>query len=337
MFPGIEEPRSWNWTAPTYAVDANGKLVGYHNDHTPNNWGRWGELDQLGTLNFITPDCIVRAAQLIRLGRAISLAIPTAEEMPVNPGRPKVVHSFGYTGADIIAGSPIGRDLRGFEGSDDYIFMPLHSATHWDALAHIHFHHAMYNGFWGGTVESSTGAGRCQIGLVRDRLHGRGILVDLPRHFGIEYLPQGQAIMPEDLDACLQEQRVDVRSGDILLIRTGNLPWFYSLSDKTTFWKDGSPGLSNRTVDWLYDHEIAAVAADNIAVEVVPFEEPYEVGWPLHTRLIRDLGLTIGELWWLEELAEACAAEQRWEFFLSAPPLYVANAVGGPTNPIAFL
>ncbi|HEU5348568.1 MAG TPA: hypothetical protein VFU63_08135 [Ktedonobacterales bacterium] len=86
----------------------------------------------------------------------------------------------------------------------------------------------------------------------------------------------------------------------------------------------------------IYQHEIAAVAADNIAVEVVPFEEPYEVGYPLHTRLIRDLGLTIGELWWFEELATACAAEQRWEFFLSATPLYVANAVGGPTNPIAF-
>jgi hypothetical protein len=106
---------------PSYTVDADGKIVGYINQRQPNNWGRWGELDQLGTANFITPEVMERAARLVRSGRAISLAIPIAEEMPVNPERPKVVHSFGYTGADVLVGCAVGEGLRGFEGSDDYI------------------------------------------------------------------------------------------------------------------------------------------------------------------------------------------------------------------------
>lgn len=337
MSQHAEDIQTREWTPPSYTIDANGKIVGYSNDHIPHNWGRWGELDQRGTANFITPERIAQAAQLIRSGRAISLALPIEEEMPVHPSRPRVVHTFGYTGADVLAGCAVGRDLRGFEGSDDYLFMPLHSATHWDGLAHIQYQHAMYNGFWGGVVESYGGAGRCQVHLLKDRLLGRGVLLDLPRHFGIERLLPGQAILPEDLDACMQEEGMEVRTGDILLIRTGEMPWFYTLADKSLFWGNGSPGLSIKTVEWLYHHEVAALAADNVAVEVVPFEEPYEVGYPLHMRLIRDLGLTIGELWWLEELAEACREQQRWEFFLNAAPLTVTNAVGGPLNPIAYL
>jgi len=82
-------------------------------------------------------------------------------------------------------------------------------------------------------------------------------------------------------------------------------------------------------------HHRLVLAMDNIAVEVEPFEEPYEHVYPLHARLIRDLGLTLGEVWWLEDLADTCAELNRYEFFLSAPPLNVTNASGSPANPVA--
>jgi kynurenine formamidase len=101
-----------------------------------------------------------------------------------------------------------------------------------------------------------------------------------------------------------------------------------------SYWVGGAPGINRDCVQWLADKDVAALAMDNIAVEVEPFEDPYEHVYPLHARLIRDLGLTLGEVWWLEELADACAADGRYEFFVSAPPLNVTNASGSPVNPI---
>jgi kynurenine formamidase len=100
------------------------------------------------------------------------------------------------------------------------------------------------------------------------------------------------------------------------------------------FWTVGAPGMSITTVDWIYEKEIAALAMDNIAIEVEPFEEPYEHVYPMHARLIRDLGLSLGEIWDLERLSESCAADGRYEFFVAAQPLNVTNASGTPLNPI---
>jgi kynurenine formamidase len=328
---------SAEWTAPAYRVDADGKVVGYVNDRQPNNWGRWGELDERGTVNFITPELVAAAARLVRTGQAISCAIPLDSRGPVHPSRPGVVHLYGYTGADFIAGSAAGQALPHFQGSDDYIFMPLQGSTQWDGIAHFFYRDTMYNGFWIGNVEALMGARRGSIHQLKDRLAGRGVLLDLPRHLGVDRLQQGHGITSAELDACAAAQGVEVRTGDLLLIRTGHVPWFYELADKSTFWNGGAPGLSIETVEWVHTREIAALAMDNVAIEVEPFEEPYEHVYPLHSRLIRDLGLTLGEVWWLEDLAAACAEEGRWEFFLSAAPLNVTNGSGSPLNPIAFL
>jgi kynurenine formamidase len=330
---------SWSeeWSPPGFSVDANGRVVGYVNDRKPSNWGRWGELDERGTVNFITPQIVAEAASLIRSGRAISCAVPLDATGPVHPSRSGVVHMYGYTGADFVAGSEAGRIYPNFQGTDDYIFMPLQGSTQWDGLAHFFYRDTMYNGFWIGNVEAFAGARRYSIHLMKDRLTSRGVLLDLPRHQGVDRLPGGHAITSDQLDACARTQGVEVRTGDILLIRTGHVPWFYTLTDKSEFWNGGAPGLSVETIEWIYTSEIAALAVDNVAVEVEPFEEPYEHVYPLHACLIRDLGLTLGEVWWLEDLAAACAAENRWEFFLCAAPLNITNASGTPLNPIAYL
>jgi len=329
-----------SWTPPQYQVDANGKVVGYVNTRSPNNWGRWGELDERGTTNFITPEMIVDATRLVKTGRPYSLAIPLDRYGPVHPARAGgVVHQFSWTGSDAVIGGALTSSIPGgFQGSDDYIFMPLQGSTQWDALCHYSFDDCIYNGFWVANTESFAGARRLSISEQKDRLNGRGVLLDVAGHLGVTRLEPGFAITCDHLDACAKAQGVRVGTGDIVLVRTGHLAWWYELAmpDRYKFW-EASPGLSIDTADWIHQHEIAALAADNGAVEVEPFEDPDAIYYPLHARLIRDLGLTIGEVWWLDDLAEACRAQKRWEFFLCAAPLNVSNGAGTPLNPIAIL
>lgn len=334
---GRDAEGNWTleWVGPNFTVDANGKVVGYVNDRVPNNWGRWGELDERGTANFITPEKVAEAAKLIRTGEVISCAIGLDSKGPVHPTRSGVVHMYGYTGSDFVAGSDAGRLYPNFQGTDDYIFMPLQGSTQWDGLAHFFYKDTMYNGFWIGNVESFAGAKRCSIHQLKSTLVGRGVLLDLPRHLGVKRLEPGFAIKGELLDACAAAHGVEIRQGDILVVRTGHVPWYFELEDKMEFWKVGAPGLSIDTAQWLYEKEIAAIAMDNIAIEVEPFEPGYEHVYPLHARLIRDLGLTLGEVWDLEALSESCARDGRYEFFLSAQPLNVTNASGTPLNPVA--
>jgi kynurenine formamidase len=193
----------------------------------------------------------------------------------------------------------------------------------------------MFNGFWIGNVESYAGARRGSIHQMKDKLVGRGVLLDLPKFKGVDRLQPKYGITPDDLDECAKAQGVEIGEGDMLVLRTGHVPWYYQLEDKGEYWKVGAPGITRAVVDWLAEKDVASLAMDNIAVEVEPFEEPYEHVYPLHARLIRDLGLTLGEVWWLEDLADTCAELNRYEFFLSAPPLNVTNASGSPANPVA--
>ncbi|MER7000933.1 cyclase family protein [Streptomyces sp. NPDC000410] len=327
---------SERWSSPDYEVDEHGRVVGAVNDRTPNNWGRWGDLDELGTVNFLTPEVIAEAAAAVRAGRAVGCALPLGPGGPVHPLRSGPVHLFSVSGTDVVAGASFGR-WTGAQVTDDYLFLPLQGTTQWDGLAHFGYADTLYNGFWIGGVEAYSGARHCAIDRMKSRLVGRGVLLDLPRHLGLDRLLPGHRIIPKALDACARAQHVEVRSGDILLIRTGHVPWFYDLEDKAEFWRVGAPGLTMATVPWLHARQCAAVAMDNVAIEVEPFDEPFEHDYPVHGRLIRDLGLTLGELWWLEDLAEACAEEERWEFLVSAPPLNITGAAGSPVNPIAVL
>ncbi|HEY6762959.1 MAG TPA: cyclase family protein [Baekduia sp.] len=331
--PGTFTPGSW--TAPEYEVDADGKVVGYVNERQPNNWGRWGPLDERGTANFITPEIVRAAAGLIREGRVISCAVPLDDQGPLHPTRKGVSHWHSVSGADLIVGSPLNAAMPGLQATDDYITMPLQGSTQWDGLAHIAREDTLYNGFWLGNVEQVAGARRCSIHQLSRTLCGRGVLLDMARHHGVDRLQPGHAITSAELDACAEAQGVEVRTGDLLVLRTGHVPWWYELTDKMEFFASGAPGISMETVEWIHGKEIAAIAVDNVAVEVEPHEEPFEHVMPVHSRLIRDLGLTLGEVWHLEELADACAADGRYEFFLAAQPLNVTNASGTPINPVA--
>jgi len=292
------------------------------------NWGRWGAEDERGTVNFITPDVVRRAAACVKRGQVFSLGLSFGAEGPQigQGGRVNPVHFM-----TAVAGQ-LGPDPDGFRYADDIIVMPLQCATQWDSLAHVHYGGQLYNGFPAASI-TAAGAARNAIEKQAAGIVSRGILLDLARAAGVERLPPGRAISPRDLEDAERMQKVHADSGDVLLIRTGHLDVFKRDGDRVGYMRQ-MPGLGIDCVEWLHSRQVAAVATDTNAVEVIPFEDQ-SLPLPVHLLCIRDMGLTLGEMFDLDELAADCARDGVWECFFSAPPLKVSGAVGSPLNPLA--
>ncbi|TMQ22710.1 MAG: cyclase family protein [Candidatus Rokuibacteriota bacterium] len=299
------------------------------------NWGRWGPDDELGTLNYITPDTIAAACRLATTGKVFALGIPLQREGPQSGTRQRFnpIHAMFRDGGDRPRTPADVAEMQGYGGSDDWIVMPLQSVTQWDSLAHIFYDGKMWNGYSADLV-TSTGAAKNSIDKTRDKLVGRGVLLDVARHKGVRALEPGYAITVADLEATAAAAGVDVRRGDLLLIRTGHMSRYLDRGNWRHFDLDPFPGVSVYAAPWLHARQIAAVASDNYAVEVRPSEIP---GFrnPFHVCAIPNMGLTLGEIFHLEDLAADCAADGRYEFLLVAPPLPVTRGVGTPINPYA--
>lgn len=290
------------------------------------NWGRWGDDDERGTVNLITPERVAAASRLVRTGKVFDLGIPFDSNGP-QPGvrRMNPVRLMAETGDD--------QHLRGaFHFADDYVFMPLQAASQWDGLAHVFYDDQLYNGFPASSV-GPHGAHHCSIDKLAKGIVGRGVLLDIARLRGVEWLQAGEVITPDDLDAACAAQGVEVGAGDIVLFRTGWRRKFVTEGDAAS-WMRGEPGLGLDCCRWLHERDVAVVASDNWAIEVLPGEIPDEM-MPVHMVLIRDMGMTLGEILDFEELAEDCAQDGVWEFFCTAPPLKFTRAVGSPINPLA--
>jgi kynurenine formamidase len=217
--------------------------------------------------------------------------------------------------------------------NDDYIMMPLQAGTQWDALSHVYYDGQMYNGVPAAAV-NSFGATKNSIDKVdRKGIVSKGVLLDVAHHRGVPHLPPNTSISPEELDEVAKAEKVTVESGDIVLVRTGWWTTFLENRDGEA-WTAGSPGVSWRVAEWLHRHEAAAIACDNIAVEVSGAEVD-GVMLAFHLLCIRDMGLMLGEMWDLEALSRDCAADGVYEFQLAAPPIRVTGAVGSPINPLA--
>ena len=338
---GRTEPGTYrnSWKPPAYEVDDNGKVADAE-PHDPHNWGRWGPEDQRGTANLITAQEIVNAAALIKTGEMHSLAIPIDADAPVHYTRPKAMRIHTIAGSDFITGSPANTHLPGQQWTDDIIIMALQGSTQWDGLAHFLRDDCMYNGWWAGLVTAAGGAARNGIEHQRESLVGRGVLLDVCGHRGGTPLPGGYVITPEALDAVAASQGTMLRRGDIVTVRTGHLGLWYTFGGdraRQDEWFTTEPGLSGRCAAWAKDRDIAGLAIDNWAIDVVPFEPDATLPFPFHQAAIPGVGLTCGEFWWLDDLAAACARAGRYEFFLAAQPLYVVNASGSMLNPIAIL
>jgi kynurenine formamidase len=300
------------------------------------NWGRWGADDVLGTLNFLTEGKRREGAALVRRGVSFSLSQRFDMDGPQKGWRRRTnpVHTMLDTGTDAergVQGFP-----HGIGGADDVIAMPLQASTQWDGLGHIFDHGMAWNGRRAGDVVTSEGDKVTGIETAASQITGRGVLLDVGRAIGTDgELPDGFAITTEHLEATIAAQGGTARvgRGDLLCVRTGRLA-----RARREGWGDyaggDSPGLSFTTADWLHDTEIAGIATDTWGFEVRPNE--FDVAFqPLHQVCIPNMGLFLGELWDLDALATDCAADGRWDFFLTAAPLPVTGAVGAPVNPIA--
>jgi kynurenine formamidase len=291
------------------------------------NWGRWGDDDEIGTLNLITDEVVKAAAAEIRSGKRFALGIPLDEQGPQTgaiPGRDNPVREM------IMVDIPLTGDPSDFTTSDDKVTMGIQAGTHWDALAHVSYEGKLYNGV-PSSVITAAGAARMGIDKIKT-LVSRGVLLDVARAKGMDRLEGGYAITGDDLDAAAALGDVEVRAGDVVMIRTGQMQHFLE-GDRERY---GTPcaGPSLQTVEWFHSHDVAAVATDNIVFEVFPCERD-DAMLPVHLLHLVDMGMTQGQNWNLEALAADCAADGRYTCFLDASPLPFTGGVGSPVNPVA--
>ncbi|MGH7925280.1 MAG: cyclase family protein [Candidatus Binatus sp.] len=295
-------------------------------------WGVFGDDDEVGTINLLTPERVLAAASSIRSGKVFAMNLPINIPDPPLFTRGKHTHTVKlFPGAEFVL--------------DDYLdnFYPQ-ASSQWDALAHVkHPMHGAYNGIPDNQI---TGRGGMRLGidnLARRGIAGRGVLADVARYYdrvgkSINFT-KAESIPLDDVQATLEDEGVALRAGDILLIRIGWTKFYLSASEhvKAELSKETVvPGIegSERTARWLWDNHLAAVASDSPALEALPKPAGEEMEF-LHFHMLAFFGMPIGEMWNLEALAEDCAADARYDFFLTSAPLNVPGGVGSPPNALA--
>ena len=295
-------------------------------------WGIFGDDDQLGCLNLLTPERVIAGAKLVRRGAVFPLNLSIDQPNPPLFGR----------------GAPRVEFVTGEVHRDDYLdnFWPQ-ASSQWDSLRHIlHPRDGFYNGVKANEVVA--GGGKLGIeNIARRGIAGRGVLLDVARHLEKARTPldytTATVITKDMLSDCARDQGLAIETGDIMIIRTGWLSWY--LNEATAEQKQelaGDPmtnlrfpgiGPDEEMASYLWNLHIAAVAADNPALEAWP--PGPESGGFLHFRLIPLLGMNIGEFWYLEDLAADCAQDGVYEFMFTSAPLNVPGGVGSPPNALA--
>lgn len=296
------------------------------------NWGRWGERDERGTANFITPAVVAQAGAEVKRGAVFFCGVMLDSAPPTHPGRTGVIHLMPVIN---VKGSEVGMQSVGIF-NDDMLTMTS-AATQWDGLAHCGYSDAYYNGATPGDITAHRGVTRNSVDKLIGSLITRGVLVDMVAYKEREaqgYLEPGYAISCDDLDRCMKAENVTVRSGDALLVRTGWTAHWYAHPGERASYFTSQPGMSIKTLEWLYEHEISCLAVDNTGVEVKPSEVAGEE-LPFHLIAIRDLGLTIGEVFDFTTLAKDSQNDRRYTSFFVAPHQALAGASNSSPTPVA--
>ena len=290
-------------------------VLAFH--QTLSNWGRWGDEDELGALNLITPEVTAAGAATVRSGRTVSCARPLDTRPSADNPLPVAHHMTGTAtegmGADYFAISP-----HGF------------STSHIDALCHIFYEGQLFNGYPAETV-TAHGATKLGIHQLRSGIVTRGVLLDIPALRGVDALEPGEPIFPEDLEAAEKKAGLVVQPGDALLVRTGRWAWRRANGP----WDAGSlaAGLDASCLPWLRGRDVATLGSDCVS-DVLPSRVD-GVGMPIHTVAIVAMGVHLLDNLDLDNLATACVEEARWEFLLTVAPLVLRRGTASPVNPIA--
>jgi kynurenine formamidase len=302
------------------------------------NWGKWGPADEIGTLNYTSAEDIVAAARLVKKGKVISLALNFDNAGPQGAkskypamGRINPVHTMLRTGTDAYSGV---LDHRGIRAADDMVVMPLQCGTQWDGLGHVFYENWMWNGYDCREV-TSNGAQKCGIEKTKSRMVGRGVFLDVPRALGKKVLDDGYGITVADLDRTAKAQGVTVKKGDFVVVRTGQMEAKLEAGSWDGYPGGDAPGFAFETLEWIQRTQLAALASDTWGCEVRPNETEPGINQPWHWITIPIMGMTMGEIFYVKELAEDCAADRTYEFLFVAPAIPITGAVGSPTNPLA--
>ncbi len=279
------------------------------------NAGRWGPDDERGTANLITPEKVRQAAGLVQSGITVSLAHnPLPDEAEDNPDS-----AFNHTMAERLTSDTYEFSYHGY------------SVSHIDALCHFLYNGMQYNGVAADVSTLEDGCVKNGISNLQQGIVTRGILLDIPRLKGVPYLEPSDAIYTEDILAWEEQAGVTVGSGDVIFIRTGR--WARRAAEGPWQLSGNSAGIHASVVRWIRERDVSFVGSD-AASDVQP-SMVADVNLPVHTLLIAAMGTDIFDNLDLEALAETAAAENRWEFMLTAAPLPVIGGTGSPLNPIA--
>lgn len=322
------------WTFPPIPVEEYKKW--------PNNWGKWGPDDEIGTLNYITPQTIVDSAKLVKKGKVINCSWKAEYfAYPLWGARVGVERFMNWSGADVIAAKE-----PGFVYTDEIVKVESHGMAHVDPLAHVWYGDKVYNGYPAvDVIKHDEGILKANANAYLNHGVGRGVLLDVAKYKGVDYLGDKYKITAAELDAVAKWEGVEIKPGDAILIRTGFMKYWSNIVKKegkrwgaTT---DGEPGPGCDFIQWSMDKKIGLVGADNIAVEhIVPFDEEcnkkYKVPIiPLHIGVLSMLGTPMQELLDLDALSEDCAKDKVYEFLYVWAPLNWWNAAGGLISPVA--
>lgn len=289
------------------------------------NWGRWGDDDQRGALNLLTPEVVRAAAGSVRTGKVYSLAIPIARQGPhlAFRGAPQRLTLTNFSDERRVF-------VEGFNGTpgtganEDVVVMATHTATHMDALVHVYSDKHHYNGFPHDAVTPYQGATNLSIENV-GAVAARGILLDICALKGVDHLDFGYEITDEDVEAALERQGVELRAGDAVLVRTG---WIDLFAETQEFRLDQA-GLGLSAIRLLNSRDVSLVGADNTTVEVQPWSEGVFLGG--HIEFLVKAGVNLIEHLSLKALAD----DNAYEFLFVTAPLPIEGGTGSPVVPIA--
>ena len=317
------------------------------------NWGRWGPRDQLGTMNFLTPEKRLRATKIVQEGVTISCQRPI-EFLPSSDydgTTATPAKRFTYPYRDIARP---GMLKGGFLGSADSIWIEVHSGarTHLDSPSHSYCkENQLYNGYPTASArpipESLRARGvppeveesQLDTAVVSNGVVARGVLLDIARLKGKDWLDPGEPIFPKDLDAAEKAQGVTVEEGDVPVVRSGLT--LRRLKDPITFGRGTGgfsgmhkwPGLHAACIPWLFERRVSMVASD-VPTDVSPSGYP-NLRLPVHLIGLGAMGTWLLEGCDLEELTRACQQRQSWQFMLTFAPWRASGFTGMPVNPIA--
>ena len=300
---------------------------------TGNNWGRFGADDERGMLNLLTPEVVLAALRVPKTGKVYSLALPIQRHgIPYfdyrgAPSRLPLTHQSDH-GQFVAYGAP-----DGLGANEDVLILASHNETHIDALSHVFHERRMYNDIPVETVSAAAGATKLSIDKVR-WIAGRAVLLDMVAFLGADVRLEGaKGIDSDELEACAQHQGVELRPGDILLVRTGWIDEFlthnYRGPADVAMSDYAQPGLSTDAAAFLDAHDISVVGCDNSAIECLG--RPGDGFLAGHVEFLVKRGIHLVEHLMLKEMAD----DKCYESFFLVAPLPVVGAAGSPVNPIA--